>query len=225
MKKSKLIITLLLSSLLLSSCANKPGETQKEESTTQAANDTEIIQVYKDYLTQLENEILSIREEAYIMSTTYELKIQELEDYINSIESSSNDVVNTPNQNIVLENAKIYFEYTLTSEGAVITKYTGTSSNVKIPSSIEGRPVVKIAEYAFSESNVKSVILPDGIKELDWFAFYKCPFLEKIYLPASIISIGYSAFDYCASSLTIYCPADSYAEKYAQSFGIKCVNP
>ena len=224
MKKSKFIVAVLLASILLSSCAKSSDEAKNEDTTTQSINDTTTVQFYKDALTQLEEKILVLQQDAYITSATYELKIRELEEYIASLESTKNDTESSTNQNVVLENTKIYFEYSFTSDGAVITKYTGTTGSVEIPSSIEGRPVIKISEYAFSETNVKNVILPEGIREIDWFAFYKCPFLENIYVPISVTSIGYGAFDYCASSLTIFCPSDSYAQKYAQSFGIKCVN-
>ena len=224
MKHSKIIITAILSSIILTSCANTGTNQGEEVTTTQNENDTQAIQYYKDSITQLENQLLTLREEAYIMSTTYELKIRELEEYIATINSSATEDETTPNQNVSLENAKINFEYTLTSEGAVITKYTGNASSISVPSSIEGRSVVKISEYAFSETNVKTVILPNGICEIDWFAFYKCPFLEKIYIPSSVSSIGYGAFDYCASALTIFCENNSYAQKYAQSFGIKYSN-
>ncbi len=221
MKFCKVTVLTIFLSLILSSCANSdtPASTQPQ---TQSADQTEIIQFYKDSVTQLQDELSALKEETYILSASYELKIRELEEQIESMSSAEDttDDAENPNQSISVENQKAYYEYSLTENGAVITKYIGENENIQIPSSIDGRPVVKILEHAFSETKVKSIILPDGITELDWFAFYKCPFLEKIYIPASVKSIGYGAFDYCSSSLTIFCDKDSYAEKYAESFGI-----
>ncbi len=223
MKTLKLLITPILVSLILSSCA--ADKTEAPTQSPQESNDqTQIVQFYKDSVTKLEGELATLKEETYIMSTTYELKIRELEEYISSLKTEENTPTppndTLPNQNIVLENQQSRFEYSLTDSGAVITKYIGSAETVDVPSSIEGRPVTKILEYAFSETKVKSVVLPEGLCEIDWFAFYKCPFLEKIYVPSTVVSIGYGAFDYCSKSLTFYCNKDSYAEKYAASFGI-----
>lgn len=223
MKKLTILIATVAISMSLASCGRNNTTAPQTNNTEIPTDQTQTIQFYKDSVTQLQNELAAFKEEAYIMSTTYELKIRELEEYIESMKSQndfSEGDKNSPNQNIVEENHKAHFEYSLTADGAVITKYIGNLQNVEIPSSINGRPVRKILEYAFSETNVKSVVLPDSVTELDWFAFYKCPFLEKVYVPTSVTSIGYGAFDYCAGSLTIYGEADSYAQRYAQSFGI-----
>ena len=224
MRSLKLLIPPILISLMLSSCAGKTNDAPPQDSTTTSTEQTDAAQFYKDSMTRLQDELATLKEETYIMSTTYELKIRELEEYIESIKSQNGNSpspdTDSPNQNIVAESQKPYFEYSLTDSGAVITKYIGSLDTVHVPSSIDGRPVTKILEYAFSETNVKSVVLPDSVTELDWFAFYKCPFLEKVYIPESVTSIGYGAFDYCSGSLTIYGEADSYAQRYAQSFGI-----
>ena len=227
MKSLKLLIPTICIALAFSACSS--SKTEAPDQSPQPQTDmTTTIQFYKDSVTQLENELAALKEETYIMSTTYELKIRELEEHIESIKAQSGTDPtpdeSSPNQNISINNQKPHFEYALTEAGAVIKKYTGSMETVEVPSSIDGRPVTKILEYAFSETNVKSVVLSDTITELDWFAFYKCPFLEKIYIPTSVNSIGYGAFDYCSKSLTIYGEQNSYAHKYAASFGISFKN-
>ncbi len=219
MKLTKLLITPLLIPLILSSC----GKTTTPNTQSQNSPDqSQIIQYYKDAINQLQDELITAKEEAYILTAGYEIKIRELEEYISSIENKNDgSTENPPSQNINTQNHKANFEYEITSSGVTIKKYIGKSENIEIPSSIDGHQVTKIQEYAFSETKIKSVVLPKTLNELDWFSFYKCPFLEKIYIPESVTNIGYGAFDLCSQNLTIFGAEGSYAERYANSFGIK----
>ena len=112
------------------------------------------------------------------------------------------------------------FEYIKENGGITITKYLGKKTTVQIPNKIEQLPVLKIGENAFADTKVKSVTLPSSCEEIDWFAFYGCYALTTIYISENVKAIGYGAFDSCSKSLTVYCERDSYAQKYAQSFGI-----
>lgn len=112
------------------------------------------------------------------------------------------------------------FEYIKENGGITITKYTGKNTTVQIPNKIEQLPVLKIGENAFADTKVKSVTLPSSCVEIDWFAFYGCYALSTIYISSSVKTIGYGAFDACSKALTVYCEQNSYAQKYAQSFGI-----
>ena len=112
------------------------------------------------------------------------------------------------------------FTYITENNGITITKYTGSQTNVRIPEQIDGLPVLKIGKEAFADTKVKNVTLPSVCEAIDWFAFYGCYALSGIYLSEATTSIGYGAFEGCSKSLTIYCPSDSYAQKYAKSFGI-----
>lgn len=122
---------------------------------------------------------------------------------------------NTPVEDEVL------FEYTKENGGVTIIKYIGKQTSVTIPNKIEQLPVLKIGENAFADTNIKSITLPSSCEEIDWFAFYGCYALTTIYISKNVNTIGYGAFDSCSKSLTIYCERNSYAQKYAQSFGIK----
>lgn len=129
--------------------------------------------------------------------------------------TKKNTTTNTPVEDEVL------FEYVKENGGITITKYIGKQTSVTIPNKIEQLPVLKIGENAFADSKVKSVTLPSSCEEIDWFAFYGCYALTTIYVSSEVKTIGYGAFDSCSKSLTIYCERNSYAQKYAQSFGIK----
>ena len=80
--------------------------------------------------------------------------------------------------------------------------------------------MVAIGENAFANCAVSSVILPDTIQEIGWFAFSGCSNLVRVSIPASVEKIGYAAFENCSKSLQIFCKEDSYAAAYARSYGI-----
>ena len=136
----------------------------------------------------------------------------------NDIESDKNEEINQENitQNDNLSNE---FEYVKENGGITITKYNGKQTSIRIPERIENLPVLKIAKNAFAETKVKSVTLPSGCHEIDWFAFYGCHALTTVYISEKVTQIGYAAFDGCSKRLTRYCPSGSYAESYAKSFG------
>lgn len=118
------------------------------------------------------------------------------------------------------ESEELEFEYIKENGGITITKYIGNKTTVQIPNKIEQLPVLKIGENAFTDTKVKSITLPSNCTEVDWFAFYGCYALSTVYISSNVKTIGYGAFDSCSKSLTIYCEKNSYAQKYAQSFGI-----
>lgn len=64
--------------------------------------------------------------------------------------------------------------------------------------------VKKIGESAFYKTNIKTIVLPDGISSIDSRAFCSCYSLENIELPSSVTSIGDYAFYHCYSSNFTY---------------------
>lgn len=176
------------------------------------------------------------------IKSNYQAEIEVLKDKINKQSELINSIINisnknelstTPNPitttkltNVTTEAPKqdeaelIDFEYIKENGGVTITRYTGKNTTVQIPNKIEQLPVLKIGENAFSDTKVKSVTLPSSCVEIDWFAFYGCYALTTVYISSNVNAIGYGAFDACSKSLTVYCEQNSYAQKYAQSFGI-----
>ena len=176
------------------------------------------------------------------IKSNYQAEIEVLKDKINKQSELINSIINisnknelstTPNPitttkltNVTTEAPKqdeaelIDFEYIKENGGVTITRYTGKNTTVQVPNKIEQLPVLKIGENAFSDTKVKSVTLPSSCVEIDWFAFYGCYALTTVYISSNVNAIGYGAFDACSKSLTVYCEQNSYAQKYAQSFGI-----
>lgn len=76
-----------------------------------------------------------------------------------------------------------------------VTAYDGDSSVVVVPKFIDGERVTTIDGYAFDYNpngeNIRTIIIPEGVKKIDSMAFIGCENLETIYLPLSIEEISY----------------------------------
>ncbi|WP_278247491.1 leucine-rich repeat protein, partial [Clostridium beijerinckii] len=100
-----------------------------------------------------------------------------------------------------------------------ITGYTGTSTDITIPSQINGKNVTAIGDDAFnSHENLKSIIIPDSVTSIGGYAFINCVSLKSITIPDSITSIGFAAFYNCASLTSLTIP-NSVTNIEAYTFG------
>lgn len=99
------------------------------------------------------------------------------------------------------------FQYSVSGGEVTIEKYLGSSPTVTIPSKIANKPVVKIADNAFTiggftnnpdPMNITSVTFqsPSYVTTIGNYAFYGAP-LQKVVLPNTINTIGTSAFEEC----------------------------
>lgn len=219
------------------------GESQNVEKPSSNSNNTsndshdiqtdtykEQISYYMSLTESLQADLIKLKEENYIDVCEYQMQIKTLEQTIQdlkdtivsmteSINPPSSDGIQTPpNDNL---SVKTEYKYTTSNGEVTITEYTGNSLDVAIPSFINGNPVTCIGEEAFKGKQIRSVVIPSGVKKIEWFAFSGCTALESITIPSSVMSVGYGAFDYCPKIMTIKCYKDSYIEAYAKSWGIK----
>lgn len=113
----------------------------------------------------------------------------------------------------------------------MITSYKGWDQIVQVPAKIGRSVVTAIGENAFgtawetesrlyeeyrrTRENLVQVELPETIQAIHSQAFDGCLSLERLIVPSSVTEIGKWAFDDCPK-LTIYTPAGSYAEQYAE---------
>lgn len=75
------------------------------------------------------------------------------------------------------------FEYEIQDVGVVVSKYIGDENIVVVPSLIDGIPVVKICEGAFSGSSLRAVYIPDTVEMIEKSAFVECDGLSTLRLP------------------------------------------
>ena len=216
MKKKKIgtyAVLLVLLSALLTGCA-KEAVTNNEA--PPVANESE---AYQARIEELETELQRQKEERYISDAAYAATIRELQSKLDAL---APDIEADSSQIEVGD--ELIFRYRLENGKAIVTGYTGTSTLVTIPATLDGYPVVAIGERAFEGQKIAAVMLPDGLEAIGWFAFYGCEQLIDVSIPTSVTSIGYAVFDGC-ESVSIVCASGSYAEQYAISYGLPHISP
>lgn len=108
----------------------------------------------------------------------------------------------------------VYLYYTLGDTGATVCQMTlrapdpGTRAwrmedctDVTIPAVLDGFPVTRIDTKAFfSQSGIRTILLPDTVQKIGDFAFSECPALQRIVLPAQA-DVGKTILYHSADSL------------------------
>lgn len=174
-----------------------------------------------DRIAALESQISSLQANSFLMESEYLESIASLESQIASLKGQAgatppaSSAIDTPS------NPEYFgFEYITENGEVTITAYNGKSSEIIIPASINGSPVVHIADNAFENSSLVSVSMPETLESIGWFAFSGSIGLERVVIPKNVSEIGYSAFS-GIKNLVIYAPNGSYAYQYAKSYGIR----
>ncbi len=227
MKKTTFTILfalLLITSCVFSSC-NANQRIFEQDSETDSDDP-----LYSSMILDLENQIVELQQNHYISNSENQQELQKLQSMLaelkgqvsnnNSPSDTTPPTTDDTSSPSIPSTAK--FLYTVEDGSATITGYTGDDEHLVIPSVIDGYTVSSIGDNAFTSKQLKSVIITNGITKIGWFAFYECTSLSTVTIPSSISSIGYSAFYAEAEGFTVYCHSDSFAQKYAQSYGISC---
>ena len=94
--------------------------------------------------------------------------------------------------------------YDVSNGEAQVVMYEGTATRVRIADTYQGAPVTKIANEAFKNSAITSIVIPDGVTAIGSSAFLDCSSLTSIEIPDSVTSIGNSAFHNCSSLTSVF---------------------
>lgn len=105
---------------------------------------------------------------------------------------------------------KNMFAYSENDDGTVtITGGNIVTPKLEIPAELEGKKVSAIGMNAFTGNNViTDLVIPEGVKSLDWYCFNTCENLETVTLPDSLEFIDSWAFERCSRLKTINVPAN-----------------
>ena len=117
------------------------------------------------------------------------------------------DVQDDTNNEQQTANAENGFEYAVNEDGesVTLTKYSGSDTEVIIPSELGGKPVTAIGEDAFYQNKtITSVKIPEGVMSIEITAFRNCSSLTEVTIPKSVTSIGWGAFVECDALTTVH---------------------
>lgn len=226
--------------LLLSFCSGcgndqSAAQTLPNTQTEQPSNNQSVqddvyrtqLAYYEQMVNQLQNEILTLKQQHYVETFAYEQTIASLEAKLSALSTGPVEPEPAPDSQPEStpdpepEPQPPAFLYEVHNGTATLTSYTGSQTNVVIPSTIDGYAVTALGDSLFKDSAVVSVTLPASVTSIGWFAFYGCAALQTVALGEAVNAIGYAAFDGCPKSMVICGATGSYAEKYAMSYGLQ----
>lgn len=98
------------------------------------------------------------------------------------------------------------FAYTADGGEVTITDYIGTSEHVLIPDTIDGLPVTALADKAFYEKHVTTVVVPDSVTEIGDLCFSGDNYLVSLTLPDGLAELSYGALESCYSLMDFELP-------------------
>lgn len=78
-----------------------------------------------------------------------------------------------------------------------VDDYLGTAEDITVASTYRGLPVTEIGSWAFSDSKIRNINLPDSITSIGDCAFQNCDYLTEIILPKNLLRIVGGAFQNC----------------------------
>ena len=122
--------------------------------------------------------------------------------------------VDASNTNFASVNGVLY-----SKDMSVLHKYPSgkTESSFEIPSSVKN-----INDYAFSNTSLESITLPNGLEAINTGAFDRCKNLLSVEIPQTVKEIGMFAFQNCAKITNVVIP-DQVKELKSFAFGY-CIN-
>lgn len=105
-------------------------------------------------------------------------------------------------------NAEVEGDYVFESSGwyVAITGYNGSDTEITIPSTLGGLPVLGIGDRAFQSKRITRAVIPEGVESIGLRAFYGCAAMTDVVLPDSLLSIGQDAFSSCFSLSSVTVP-------------------
>ena len=95
------------------------------------------------------------------------------------------------------------FQINANHTGYILVDIDAGIEDLVIPSMVEGFPVTGIGNFSFCDQ-IKSLVIPETVTELNYDIFYACDSLTKVTLPASLKSLSAETFRYCDNLAEIH---------------------
>lgn len=96
-------------------------------------------------------------------------------------------------KNIDFQSVSLNYEFEISNNEVIITKYLGSSQDVIIPEKIESHLVTAIGKSAFITKQLTSVIIPENVEVIGDSSFVATQ-LKSVIIPNSTLFIGHLAF-------------------------------
>lgn len=124
-----------------------------------------------------------------------------------NVQDINSDNVQDINPDLIPETDLSMFEYKPRKTGVTIEQFDGSVPKVKIPATINRRPVTVIGNGAFSSnSSITYVEFPASVTEIQSGAFQSCRSLKSARIPDGVTAIGDFAFSNCSSLTSVTIP-------------------
>lgn len=95
------------------------------------------------------------------------------------------------------------FYYNVFDENAVLQKTVTTDTDLTLPTTLGGYPLVKVGNMGVANcTSLTSIVIPANILELSDYAFSGCTGLVTVTIPATCLHVGNYAFNGCTSIIT-----------------------
>ena len=111
--------------------------------------------------------------------------------------------------------------YTVKNGEAVVTGYTGSDTELAVPSSLGGHTVTEIGTAAFYRSKIEKLSIPSTVRKIGWWAFYGSSRLSEVKLVRGLGTISFGAFLNCTSLREIELPPTVYSIG-SDAFAVNC---
>ncbi len=107
----------------------------------------------------------------------------------------------------------------------IVSGYTGTKSDVIVPSKYMNKPVIGILGEAFKENyTIQTIRLPESIMSIGEEAFYECENLKEITIPSQITEILIRTFYRCDELVKVEFLGDVVEIKDQAFYGCSSLN-
>ena len=96
------------------------------------------------------------------------------------------------------------YQYSLLPDGTVQLERVSTETKeTRIPDELGGRPITRIADYAFENVALTSISIPDTVTYIGNHAFHNCRRAEYIHYPRDLKEMGQNPYSGCTSRIDV----------------------
>ena len=141
-------------------------------------------------------EIFSSKINNFFFSNTPYLTMIEIPSKENSRYVKERGILYTKNQKKLIVAERNIKDATIPSKCKIISNYAFNFDSFEKVSFEKNSELEEISVFAFSESNIKKLTIPDSVDNINLAAFYKCRLLESVNLPNSLRKVGQISFSF-----------------------------